>query len=74
MRSTSVDGTAIRRSRELAGFTQDELARKLSVDRSAVGHWEAGRQSPSPGNFKALCRVLRVKRESLLAAVHDRAA
>lgn len=74
MRSISVDGGAIRRAREMAGLTQEALARKLHVDRSSIAHWESGKTQPSAKNFKALRRALRVTAESLLAVTDDKAA
>lgn len=74
MRSIHADGAAIRRARELAGLTQDALARKLRVDRSAVAHWENGKTQPSARNFKALRRALRVTAESLMVVPDEQAA
>lgn len=39
-------GDAIREAREAAKLSQAQLAKKLSVDRSAVTLWEAGRTAP----------------------------
>ncbi|WP_370648245.1 helix-turn-helix transcriptional regulator [Amycolatopsis sp. FU40] len=58
----------------MAGLTQEHLARKVHVDRSAVAHWEAGRFQPDAPNFKALCRVLKVKPSDLLVVPDDQAA
>ncbi|MFF4600605.1 helix-turn-helix transcriptional regulator [Amycolatopsis sp. NPDC001319] len=76
MRSSTllVDGAKLKVAREMAGLTQERLAQKLHVDRSAVAHWEAGRFQPDAPNFKALCRVLKAKPEQLLVVPDDRAA
>lgn len=74
MKSVRVDGDAIRKAREFAGFTQPELAKKLGIDQSSVSHWESSRKAPGPVNFKKLCRALRVSRESLLVVPDDQAA
>ena len=47
------------------GFTQDGLANKIFVSRSAVAKWEAGLGLPSADSEQALCNVLGVKREDL---------
>ncbi|WP_366526323.1 helix-turn-helix transcriptional regulator [Mycobacterium sp.] len=75
MRSVRVNKAAIRRTRELAGYTQGQVAKRIGVDRSAVCHWESERspKQPTGTHFKALCRVLRVKPESLLAGCDEAA-
>jgi DNA-binding XRE family transcriptional regulator len=76
MRSLKIDGPALKRAREMAGYTQEQVASRIGVDRSTVGHWESTKRpdQPSAPRFKLLCRVLKVERESLLVAPHDRAA
>lgn len=39
-------GLTIQRARQRAGMTQQEMAGKLGVDRSAVANWERGRYFP----------------------------
>ena len=39
-------GERISKRRAALGLTQDELARKLKVDKSAIAHWEAGDWKP----------------------------
>ena len=39
-------GQRISRRRAALGLTQDDLARKLRVDKSAISHWEAGHWMP----------------------------
>lgn len=36
----------VQRTREAAGLTKVELARRLGVDRNTIGRWEAGRNPP----------------------------
>jgi transcriptional regulator with XRE-family HTH domain len=69
-----VDGQAVKQARELAGFTQAALAKKLGVDRSSIAYWESSTRQPSAANFKKLCRLLGVGRDSLLVVSDDRAA
>jgi transcriptional regulator with XRE-family HTH domain len=75
VRSVRVNKAAIRQARELAGFTQEQVAQRIGVDRSAVGFWESEKSPKQPrgANFKALCRVLKAKPSDLLA-VSDEAA
>ncbi len=67
MRSLRVDGEAVKRARESAGLTQEFVAVRLGVTRSAVALWETGRTQPNAGNFMALCCELQVRPDSLLA-------
>lgn len=39
-------GERISKCRAALGLTQDELARKLKVDKSAIAHWEADDWKP----------------------------
>lgn len=39
-------GRLIRRRRQLLGMTQDDLAKRIGADRSAVSAWERGVQFP----------------------------
>ena len=45
-------GVRLRRHRKLAGWSQEALAKALSVDRSLVSRWESG--SRAPGLWEAL--------------------
>ncbi|OQO89897.1 hypothetical protein B1813_18825 [Saccharomonospora piscinae] len=71
MRQRKVDGPAVQRAREDAGYTQVALAAKLRVDRSAIAQWESGYTQPSASNFKALCAALKVRRDALLLVADD---
>src|SRR5487761_1185739 len=39
-------GTRIRKRRQILGLTQDQLAGRVGVDRTAVSNWERGRHFP----------------------------
>lgn len=60
----------------MSGFTQAEVATKLGVDRSTVGHWESKRRpdEPGPANFKRLCALYGCAASDLLAGPDDKAA
>lgn len=48
-----------REARAVAGVRQSEVAEALSVTRTAVSHWEAGRSTPDSGHALAYGRLLR---------------
>jgi transcriptional regulator with XRE-family HTH domain len=58
------------RARKAAGFTQEELAYRLGVDRSTIGRWESGETEPLPWlrpKLAALLGVTRARLDELLA-------
>jgi transcriptional regulator with XRE-family HTH domain len=48
----------LRNLRLQAGETQNGLAKKLGVDRSAVGHWESGAAKPASDKIPAIAAAL----------------
>jgi len=64
----SIDGTVIKQNisknivkyRELAGFSQKELAQKLDVTPSRVSNWEQGANCPTIDILFDVCKVLNV--------------
>jgi transcriptional regulator with XRE-family HTH domain len=60
----------VRARREHLGYTQEELARRVGVSRSAIAEIEAGRvANPRVGAFSRLAKVLGLPTVALLAAV-----
>lgn len=53
--------------RKARGFTQEELADKLHVSRSAVAKWENGLGLPSDDSIRDISEYFNVAREELLA-------
>jgi transcriptional regulator with XRE-family HTH domain len=51
-----------------AGYTQNELANKLTVSRAAIAKWESDRGMPDVTNLKAIAEVLSVSIDYLLDA------
>ena len=56
----------IQRKRTLVGLTQEELAKKLSVDRSTVTKWETEKSLPRAGVLIKLAEVLGCTVDELL--------
>ena len=59
-------GEKIREARKRCGFSQEQLAEKMSVSRSAVAKWETDKGLPDVGNLKILARLLNVSVDQLL--------
>jgi len=51
--------------RKAVGFSQDQLAERLKVDRSTVARWEAGDTKPQPWIRPRLARALQVSVDQL---------
>lgn len=61
-----VIGDKIRELRESAGYSQAELARRLSVTRSSVNAWESGLSAPTAVYIVELAKLFRVTSDYLL--------
>lgn len=53
-------GAAIKYYRELHGYTQKELADKLSISPSTIGMYEQGRRTPDIDTLKEMSRIFNV--------------
>lgn len=56
----------IKKLREARGWSQAELARRLSVTRNGVNSWEQGLSMPSPACLVDLAKVFSVSTDYLL--------
>lgn len=56
----------IAKYRKAAGMTQQELAKRMNVNQSAVSLWESKKTSPMKKTWKKLARVLGVTVDELL--------
>ena len=59
-------GEKIKEARKQCGFSQEQLAEKIAVSRSAVAKWEANNGLPDVDNLKALAQLLNVSVDYLL--------
>lgn len=59
-------GCKIKEARRQAGFTQQQMAEKLSVSRPAVAKWETDKGLPDAGNLEAIADLLNVSVDYLL--------
>ena len=59
-------GEKLKSARQQAGLSQQELAEKLSVSRSAVAKWETDNGLPDIENLKAIAALLNVSIDYLL--------
>ncbi|MEE1144387.1 MAG: helix-turn-helix transcriptional regulator [Acutalibacteraceae bacterium] len=59
-------GEKIKESRKQCGLSQEQLAEKMSVSRSAVAKWETDKGMPDVDNLKALSQLLSVSVDYLL--------
>ena len=59
-------GEKIREARRKCGLSQEQLADKMSVSRSAIAKWETDKGLPDVGNLKLLARLLSISLDRLL--------
>lgn len=56
----------IKKAREKAGLTQQELADQLGIGQSAVAMWETGRAFPRADKLPALAKLFKCSIDTLL--------
>ena len=57
--------------REKKGYTQDEIATKLSISRQSVSKWENGINEPDFETLKKLCIILDCSITELIDSNHE---
>lgn len=62
----------IRALRERAGYSQSELAKRLSVTRSSVNAWESGLSAPTAINIMELAKLFHVSSDFILGLEQTR--
>ncbi|MFD8703634.1 helix-turn-helix transcriptional regulator [Kitasatospora sp. NPDC059648] len=55
--------------RRAAGYTQEQLATAMDVDRTTIHRWENGKATPRPWQMPKLARLLKVSRDELRSIV-----
>lgn len=60
-------GKKLQELRKRAGLTQEELAERLFVSRTAVSKWESGRGLPGIDSLKAISKLFSVSIDGLLS-------
>lgn len=61
----------IRELREIAGYSQSQLAKKLDVTRSSVNAWEMGLSTPTTQYIVALSKLFHVSTDYILGLDSD---
>lgn len=59
-------GEKMKEARKEAGISQEQLAEKMSVSRSAIAKWETNKGIPDINNLKVLAQLLDVSMDYLL--------
>ena len=57
----------IREYRERHGLSQEELARRLGIDRSSVAKWESGCNTPRLAHLLELAKIFRCSLDELIS-------
>ena len=66
-----IDPQKIKTLRIRQGLSQQELADKLFVSRSAVAKWENGNGRPSDVNLESICKFFDIDKKSLMLKKED---
>ena len=59
-------GEKLKEARKGVGYSQEELAEKLAVSRSAIAKWETDKGLPDINNLKAISQILNISIDYLL--------
>ncbi len=68
----TVFGEQLRQLRKAAGFTQEELAFRVGLDRTYISLLERGIKSPTLNTFFRLCKVLNQQPAEIIDRVYQR--
>lgn len=66
MRNIMTLGEKLKKVRKEAGLSQEQLAEKMCVSRSAIAKWEADKGMPDINNLKIMAKLLNVSIDYLL--------
>ena len=67
-------GNIIKKAREQAGLTQEELAGLIGISRTAIARYELGEIEPKIRNLIAIAETLNVSIDYLLGTKHGKKA
>ena len=59
-------GEKLKEARKESGLSQEQLAEKMSVSRSAIAKWETDKGMPDVNNLKVIAQLLNVSVDDLL--------
>lgn len=59
-------GKHLRELRKKNGYTQQQMADMLNINRSTYTYYETGKSQPSFQNLKMLCEILKVDYNTIL--------
>lgn len=62
-------GAELRRARQRAGLTQEELSFRAKVDRSYISQLESDKKSPTVAMLLRLCRALDTPASRIIARI-----
>ena len=65
-------GEELRKAREAAGLTQEQLAHATGIDRSFISELEHDKKSPTINRLFRLCKAIGVRPSVLIARVEKR--
>lgn len=65
-------GGTLKNLRNEKGFTQDELAQKLSLAKSTISLYESGKREPDYKTIKAIAKFFNVTTDYLLGASEEK--
>lgn len=60
-------GKKVQRLRKSLGYSQEELAEKIKISRTHMGHIEQGRKSPSLKVMEKLAKTLKIELSDLFS-------
>lgn len=63
----NVLGEKIRQLRKQKGYSQEQLARKLSITQGAVSQWEKNITTPAADQLKSLAEIFEITVDNLLS-------
>lgn len=64
-------GDELRKARNKAGLTQEEVAARARISREYVSQLERNRQSPTVDMLLRVCRILGVSAATIIAKVEE---